>query len=187
MVRVLGEFPGVHATFNFVPLLAAQIEEYASGNSRSRGSRSPSRLRNPLRPEQKRELLERAFQVNENFCSAGRVTRSSTRKALSGGAEACARAFQPGRLARLAGAFAACLDGRGISGQGSRRERRCLRRAADSPSDDKSALREKQHELLNAVLPEYRHRCRSRPDRNFHHTLLPSDSAAACATRISPA
>ena len=31
MVRVLGEFPRVHATFNFVPLLAEQIEEYASG------------------------------------------------------------------------------------------------------------------------------------------------------------
>ena len=34
MVKVLGEFPGVHATFNFVPLLAEQIEEYASGNFR---------------------------------------------------------------------------------------------------------------------------------------------------------
>ena len=31
MVKVLGEFPKVHATFNFVPLLAEQIEEYASG------------------------------------------------------------------------------------------------------------------------------------------------------------
>ncbi|MGA3300707.1 MAG: glycoside hydrolase, partial [Candidatus Acidiferrales bacterium] len=34
MVKILGEFPGVHATYNFVPLLAAQIEEYASGKFR---------------------------------------------------------------------------------------------------------------------------------------------------------
>ena len=31
MVKILEEFPRVHATFNFVPLLAEQIEEYASG------------------------------------------------------------------------------------------------------------------------------------------------------------
>ena len=31
MVRVLEEFPQVHATFNVVPSLAAQLEEYASG------------------------------------------------------------------------------------------------------------------------------------------------------------
>src|SRR5437879_13906796 len=31
MVRVLEEFPAVHATFNVVPSLAAQLEEYAGG------------------------------------------------------------------------------------------------------------------------------------------------------------
>ena len=29
MVKILEEFPSVHATFNMVPSLAAQIEEYA--------------------------------------------------------------------------------------------------------------------------------------------------------------
>ena len=32
MVKILEEFPGVHLTVNFVPLLAEQIEEYASGH-----------------------------------------------------------------------------------------------------------------------------------------------------------
>ena len=31
MVKILEEFPRVHATFNVVPLVAAQIQEYASG------------------------------------------------------------------------------------------------------------------------------------------------------------
>ncbi len=31
MVHVLREFPKVHATFNVVPSLGAQLEEYASG------------------------------------------------------------------------------------------------------------------------------------------------------------
>ncbi len=32
MVKILEEFPRVRMTFNFVPLLAEQIEEYASGH-----------------------------------------------------------------------------------------------------------------------------------------------------------
>src|SRR5438445_13778846 len=31
MVKVLEEFPGVHAVFNMVPALGMQLEEYASG------------------------------------------------------------------------------------------------------------------------------------------------------------
>jgi len=31
MVQVLGEAPGFHATFNVVPALGIQLEEYASG------------------------------------------------------------------------------------------------------------------------------------------------------------
>ena len=44
--------------------------------------------------------------------------------------------------------------------------------------EDKSALREKQHELLAAVLPEYRLRGGARADRNFDDAVLPPDSAA---------
>ena len=32
MVKVLEEFPNFHATFNVVPSLGMQLEEYASGN-----------------------------------------------------------------------------------------------------------------------------------------------------------
>src|SRR4051812_17033393 len=31
MVRILGEFPTLHQTFNMVPSMVAQIEEYATG------------------------------------------------------------------------------------------------------------------------------------------------------------
>jgi alpha-amylase/alpha-mannosidase (GH57 family) len=33
MVRLLGEFPAVRQTFNLVPSLAVQIEEYAAGKA----------------------------------------------------------------------------------------------------------------------------------------------------------
>ena len=61
MVKIMEDFPGVHATFNFVPLLAEQIEEYASGNFRSRGL--ILRLRGPKRSaaDQKREMRSSAL------------------------------------------------------------------------------------------------------------------------------
>ena len=49
--------------------------------------------------------------------------------------------------------------------------------------DDKAVLLNKQHELLAAVLPEYRKAALPRPDRGFHHALLPSNSAAALRHR----
>src|SRR5215210_1768800 len=33
MVKVLEDFPGIHQTFNLVPSMVAQIEEYASGEA----------------------------------------------------------------------------------------------------------------------------------------------------------
>src|ERR1700676_3694099 len=67
MVRTLSEFPGVHATFNFVPLLAAQIEEYASGKFSEPWFDIAFAPAAALTPDQKREAIERAFQVNDNF------------------------------------------------------------------------------------------------------------------------
>ncbi|MGA7840701.1 MAG: hypothetical protein WCA34_07270, partial [Candidatus Acidiferrales bacterium] len=55
MVKVLAEFPGVHATFNIVPLLAAQIEEYASGKFREPWFEVAFAQADQLKPEQKRE------------------------------------------------------------------------------------------------------------------------------------
>src|ERR1700733_12840485 len=67
MVKILGEFPGVHATYNFVPSLAAQIEEYASGKFREPWFALAFAAADSLKSEQKREILERAFQVNDIY------------------------------------------------------------------------------------------------------------------------
>jgi len=45
MVRVLEEFPRVHATFNVVPSLGAQLEEYAADILTNRGLTRRSGLR----------------------------------------------------------------------------------------------------------------------------------------------
>ena len=68
MVKVMEEFPSVHATFNFVPLLAEQIEEStASGQFKEPWFDIAFAEATSLTIDQKRAALERAFQVNDIF------------------------------------------------------------------------------------------------------------------------
>ncbi len=155
MVRVLGEFPGVHATFNFVPLLASQIEEYASGKFKEPWYEIAFAPAESLRHEQKRELLERAFHVNENYLRRWPRYAELHSRSLSGGVETCLAHFNVGDwrdlqfLSQLAWTDEEYLAKdpvvTALSAKGS-----------GFTEDDKSALREKQRELMNAVLPEYR-------------------------------
>ena len=64
MVRVLEEFPNVHATFNVVPSLGAQLEEYAGGHFNEPWFTLAFSPADKLTNEDKAELLQRGFQVN---------------------------------------------------------------------------------------------------------------------------
>src|SRR5258708_28415340 len=72
MVRVLEEFPGVHATFNVVPSLGAQLEGYASGNFDEPWFATAFRVSKERTPEDKSELLSRAFHPNYDHLLARR-------------------------------------------------------------------------------------------------------------------
>ncbi len=64
MVRTLREFPNFHATFNVVPSLAAQLDEYASGKFSEPWFDVAFRPAEELDADAKAVILERAFQVN---------------------------------------------------------------------------------------------------------------------------
>ena len=64
MVKVLEEFPNFHATFNVVPALGLQLEEYASGTFNEPWFDLAFRDAEQLTKECKAEILQRAFQVN---------------------------------------------------------------------------------------------------------------------------
>src|SRR5579872_5074027 len=64
MVRVAEEFPGVHQTFNLVPSLVAQIQEYAAGTARDPFLELAAKPASDLSPEQKRQALQYLFQAN---------------------------------------------------------------------------------------------------------------------------
>ena len=120
MVKIMEEFPRIHATFNIVPLLGEQIEEYASGRFKEPWFEIAFAPEEALRPDQKREALERAFQVNENLVHRWPRFSELQAELRSGGAETCVAHWGPREVARSAVAVAARLDGRGVSGEGSR-------------------------------------------------------------------
>src|SRR5512145_2488391 len=64
MVKLLDEFPNVHQTFNLVPSLVLQIQEYVDGKARDPFLDVASKPPSELTPAEKRFCLHYLFQAN---------------------------------------------------------------------------------------------------------------------------
>jgi len=177
MVRVLEEFPGVHATFNIVPSLGVQLEEYASGNFREPWYDLAFHPAEELTEEDKREILARAFQVNhENLMARWpRFVELYEWSQPADGAQALVT-FTPRDwrdlqvLSQLAWMDEEWLAKDPVIG-------RLANKGRDFNEKEQEELRAKQLEFLRLVLPEYR----SAAERGqievsttpFYHPILP--------------
>jgi len=177
MVRLLEEFPGVHATFNMVPSLVAQLEEYASGDFDDPGLALALKPAEELEPEEKLALVERAFQVNrENLLARWPRYVELFRRFQAEGAEASAREFAARDwrdlqvLSQLAWMDEEYLARDPVVSELSRK-------GANFTEGEKAALRDKQLALLGRVLPEYRAAAgRGQVELSttpFYHPILP--------------
>ncbi len=184
MVKVLEEFPQVHATFNFVPLLAEQIEQYASGQFREPWFDIAFARVDVLTPEDKHQALDRAFQVNDNFLRRWPRFGDLAAQARAGGAEACVAHWTPREwrdlqvLSQLA-----WMDEEYLTKDAA--VHKLSDKGENFTEDDKAILLAKQHELLAAVLPEYR-RAAARGQIEisttpYYHPILP----LLCDTEIA--
>jgi alpha-amylase/alpha-mannosidase (GH57 family) len=155
MVKILEEFPGVHATFNFVPLLAEQIEEYASGQFHEPWFDIAFTPAEKLRPEEKREALERAFQVNDNYLHRWPRFSELASQSRSAGTEACIAHWtdRDWRDLQVLSQLA-WVDEEYLAKDPA--VRALSEKGANFSEEDKATLLDKQRELLAAVLPEYR-------------------------------
>ena len=155
MVHLLQEFPGIHATFNVVPSLARQIEEYASGKFDDPWFTVAFKPADQLTEQDKLEALQRAFQVNHEHLMS-RWPRfvelyDWTRKS---GVEHSAREFNLRDwrdlqvLSQLAWMDEEYLANDHVVSA-------LARQGSDFSEQDKQGLRERQSELLASVLPEY--------------------------------
>ncbi len=177
MVETLREFPNFHTTFNFVPALGMQLEEYASGNFHEPWFSLAFKNADALTREDKSEILARAFQLNhERLMSRWpRFLELFEWSRPAGGAQAlvsfAARDWRDLQvLSQLAWMDESWLEkDEAVS--------RLASKGKDFSESDKSALKEKQMELIRLVLPAYRDAAKRGQieisTTPFYHPILP--------------
>jgi len=177
MVKLFEEFPKFHATFNVVPSLCLQLEEYASGSFKDPWFDLAFVPVDRLTREDKREILDRAFQVNhERLMSRWpRFVELYEWSRVAGGAQALVT-FTPRDwrdlqvLSQLA-----WMDEEWFT----KDEVICrlANRGRDFTQKDKADLKAKQLEILGMVLPTYREAAaRGQIEISttpFYHPILP--------------
>jgi alpha-amylase/alpha-mannosidase (GH57 family) len=191
MVEMLREFPNFHATFNIVPALGIQLEEYASGDFKEPWFSLAFKNADELAREDKSEILSRAFQLNhERLMSRWpRFVELYEWSRAAGGAQALV-AFTPRDwrdlqlLSQLAWMEESWLQKDEIVS-------RLAAKGKDYNEKDKAALRDKQQELLCLVLPAYRDAAsRGQIEISttpFYHPILPLICDSDIARVANPA
>src|ERR1700687_5776101 len=156
MVQVLREIPGFHATFNVVPSLGMQIEEYASGQFDEPWFSLAFKKTDELTREDKTEILARAFQINQErlLSRLPRFVELHEWAQPAGGAQAQVT-FTPRDwrdlqvLSELAWMDEIWLAKDPVVSE-------LADKGKEYTENDKAALQAKQIELLGMVLPAYR-------------------------------
>ncbi len=182
MVKLLDEFPHVHQTFNLVPSLITQIEDYVSGTARDPFLEVARKPAAELTEAEKRFALQYLFQANPDNL-IGRYPRYRELyhrfAALSFDAERAATEFSAQDLTDLQVlSQIAWFDEYFVDGPSA--EARILQLIAKGSGftpDDQRLVMEVEAKILEAVLPAYR----AAAERGsaeistspFYHPILP--------------
>jgi alpha-amylase/alpha-mannosidase (GH57 family) len=177
MVSMLKEFPRFHATFNVVPSLGMQLEEYASGEFDEPWFSLAFKSAEELTREDKTEILARAFQVNhERLMSRWpRFVELHEWAQPAGGAQAQVSFTQRDwrdlqLLSQLVWMEETWFEKDSVVS-------RLASKGKEFTEKDKDALKAKQLELLGLVLPEYRRAAQTGQvelsTTPFYHPILP--------------
>jgi alpha-amylase/alpha-mannosidase (GH57 family) len=177
MLQVLGEIPGFHATFNVVPSLGMQLEEYASGKFDEPWFTLAFKKTDDLTREDKTEILARAFQLNhERLMSRWpRFVELHEWAQPAGGAQArvafTSRDWRDLQvLSQLAWMDEIWLAKDPVVSE-------LASKGKEYTEKDKAALQAKQLEFLGMVLPAYREAAqRGQVELSttpFYHPILP--------------
>jgi alpha-amylase/alpha-mannosidase (GH57 family) len=156
MVRILREFPSVHATFNMVPSLVAQIQDYAWGTAREPAFEVARKPAERLSTVERENLFNYAFAINRTLLDRHPRFRELYDKVTAVGSRSLAAQLAANQeildlqvLSQLAWFDEFYL--------GENREVRALAGKQRGYTErDKKEVFDKENELLNAVLREYR-------------------------------
>ena len=190
MVAIMREFPSVHVTFNLVPSLVLQIEDYAQDRAREAAYDAAFKSAATLSLAEKGELLSSAFQVNyDNLLARYPRFRELWDKAHKPGLNLAAKVFSVQDLLDLQVlSQIAWFDE--IFLENDPEIRRLVAKGRGYSENDKSILRKKEIELFRLTLEEYRQAAeRGQVELStspFYHPILPLLCDTAIAQESHP-
>jgi alpha-amylase/alpha-mannosidase (GH57 family) len=177
MVAVLKEFPEFHATFNLVPSLVSQIQEYARDDVREQAFELAFMPATSLSPGERTKLIEFSFQLNlKNLINRFPRLRELYDKFHSGNAKDVARFWEPRDLIDLQVlSQLAWFDEIYLSSDET--VRGLVQKGRGYTEEDKLLVRKKEIEICNVILEEYRNASeRGQVELStspFYHPILP--------------
>ena len=190
MVRILQEFPSVHVTFNLVPSLIWQIQDYARDTAREPAYDATFKAASDMTEDDRATLLSSAFQINHDNL-LNRYPRFSElwEKANKSGLTTAAKAFTSQEILDLQVlSQVAWFDEIFLSDDADLA--RLVKKQRGYSERDKALVRKKELELFNLTLEEYR----LAADRGqvelstsaFYHPILPLVCDTAIAQESHP-
>lgn len=157
MVKLLDEFPGVQQTFNLVPSLLVQLEDYVAGAARDPQLEVAAKPVAALSPAERSTALRYLFQANSRnqIARYPRYAELETRmSAYRGRPELAAQHFTEAELTDLQVlSQLAWLDEYAFTDP---EVARLVRKGRGFDGDDQAFIVGKERELLAAVIPQYR-------------------------------
>jgi alpha-amylase/alpha-mannosidase (GH57 family) len=177
MVAVMRDFPSVHATFNMVPSLVWQIEDYARDTAREAAYDVAFKPASAMTAADRETLLATAFQINyDNLLHRYPRFRELWEKAKKSGLNTAARAFTPQEIIDLQVlSQLAWFDEIFLAGDPE--VVRLVKKGRGYSENDKVIVRKKEIELFKVTLEEYRKAAeRGQIELStspFYHPILP--------------
>ncbi len=177
MVAILKEFPAFHVTFNLVPSLVSQLQEYARDGAHEQAFELAFKPANSLSPADREKLINFSFQLNlRNLVNRFPRLRELYDKVHAGTSQEIARLWVERDfldlqvLSQLAWFDEIYLSSDEIV-------RNLVRKGRGYTEDDKLLVRNKEVEIFNAVLEEYKNASeRGQIEIStspFYHPILP--------------
>jgi alpha-amylase/alpha-mannosidase (GH57 family) len=190
MVAVLRDFPNVHVTFNMVPSLVLQIEDYAHDTAHEPGYDLAFKPAGDLTAADRVAFLVSAFQINrDNLLNRYPRFRELFEKAHKSDRATAARLFTLQELIDLQVlSQVAWFDEIYLAGDAD--VKALVKKERGFTEADKALVRKKEIELFNASLEE----CRKAAERGqieistspFYHPILPLLCDTAIASESHP-
>jgi alpha-amylase/alpha-mannosidase (GH57 family) len=156
MVAMIEEFPSVHMTFNLVPSLVVQLEEYAAGRANEEAYRLAFKPASQLSPAEREGVIDYGFQISRTLVNRYPRFRELDERVRSvGNRPAAARLLSVHDILDLQVlSQLAWFDEIYLAGD--RDVRALVSKARGYSEEDKTLLASKQAEIFQATLEAYR-------------------------------